>query len=41
MINQNKILKFEIFSIVFVSILGTLLHFAFEWSGNEPFVRHF
>lgn len=32
---NNKILKqFEIWSAVFTIIFGTLLHFAFEWSGG-------
>lgn len=39
--NQNKIIKFEIFSIIFVSILGTLLHFTFQWSNNNNFVAAF
>ena len=39
--NQKTILKFEIFSIIFVSILGTLLHFTFEWSGKNLFVGVF
>lgn len=34
--NKSKIIKFQIFSVIFVSILGTLLHFTYEWSnGNE------
>lgn len=33
-----KILKFQIFSVVFVWILGTLLHFTYEWSNNNLFV---
>ena len=39
--NQKKILKFEIFSIVFVSVLGVILHFAFEWSNQNPLVGIF
>lgn len=35
MINKNFILKFQIFSIIFTWILGTLLHFTYEWSGNN------
>lgn len=38
---EEKILKFTIFSIVFVSILGTLLHFAFKWSNYNMFVAAF
>lgn len=39
--NKKAILKFQIFSIIFVSILGTLLHFAFEWSGENKIVATF
>lgn len=39
--NQKKILKFEIFSIIFVSILGIILHFAFDWSNGTPVVGPF
>lgn len=38
---KNKILKFTIFSGIFVMILGTLLHFTYEWSGNNAFVASF
>ena len=41
MSNVKKILKFEIFSIIFVSILGTLLHFAYEWSNYNIIVSAF
>lgn len=39
--NLKKILKFEIFSIIFVSILGTLLHFTFDWSNSNLLVGTF
>ena len=39
--NLKKILKFEVFSIVFVSILGTLLHFTFDWSNSNLIVGTF
>ena len=39
--NQEKILKFVIFSVIFVSALGTLLHFIFEWSNGNLFVGVF
>ncbi len=39
--NSNKILKYQIFSAIFAIILGTLLHFAYEWSGNNAFVGSF
>ena len=35
---KNIILKFIIFSGIFVMILGTLLHFTYEWSGNNQFI---
>ena len=38
---KNKILKFTIFSGIFVMILGTLLHFTYEWSVNNTFVASF
>lgn len=39
--NQEKIIKFTLFSIVFVAILGTLLHFTFKWSNNNWLVGAF
>lgn len=39
--NQNKLIKFQIFSAIFAIVLGSLLHFAFEWFGNNPFVGAF
>jgi hypothetical protein len=35
---MNKILKWELFGILFVFLLGALLHFFFEWSGDSPIV---
>lgn len=35
------LLKFEIISFIFVSILGTLLHFTYEWSNNNSFIGLF
>ena len=36
---DNKyILKFQIFSVIFAIILGTLLHFTYEWSNNNQIV---
>lgn len=31
MIKENKILKFEIITSIIASIIGTLLHFTYEW----------
>lgn len=39
--NQSKIFKFEIFSIIFTFVLGTLLHFTFEWSNSNSLVGAF
>ena len=41
MTNQKQILKFQIFSIIFTMVLGTLLHFTYEWSNYNPFVAAF
>ena len=39
--NQSKIFKFKFFSIIFVFILGTLLHFTFEWSNQNAIIGSF
>lgn len=39
--NQEKLLKYQIFSAIFAIILGTLLHFTFDWSGNNILVGAF
>lgn len=33
---NNKLKTFQIVGIIFTVILGTLLHFVYEWSGNHP-----
>lgn len=38
---MNKILKYEIFSLVFVSIFGVLLHFLYDWSNYSLLVSLF
>ncbi len=38
---NKKILNYQIVSVVFVSILGTLLHFTFDWSNGNYFVGAF
>lgn len=35
---KSRILKWEIFGIVFVFLAGALLHFVFEWSGESRIV---
>lgn len=39
--DKNSILRFQIFSTILTMILGTLLHFTFEWSNYNPFVALF
>ncbi len=39
--DKNKIRNYQIFSVIFTFILGTLLHFVFEWSGENVFVASF
>lgn len=36
-----SIKNFQIFSAIFVMILGTLLHFTYEWSGGNLFIAAF
>ena len=38
---KKNFLKFQIFSIILEFILGTLLHFTFEWSNNNLVVASF
>ena len=38
---KNKLMGFEIFSIIFVVFLGTLLHFTYELSNNNMLVGLF
>lgn len=39
--NKNKIKNYQIFSVIFVCILGTLLHFTYELSGKNSVVGLF
>lgn len=39
--NSNRLIKYQIFSAVFAIILGTILHFTYEWSGNNAFIGAF
>ena len=39
--SKNKLLKFQIFSVIFTWILGTLLHFTYEWSNENVIVAAF
>ena len=38
---MKKIVRFQIISFIVVCIVGTLLHFTFEWSGNNRIVAAF
>lgn len=41
MSNKIYLIRFQIFSAIFVIILGTLLHFTYNWSKNNWFVGVF
>ena len=38
---NKKLLKLQIIGFVFVSVLGTLNHFVFKWSGNNKIIALF
>ena len=38
---KNKILRFQIYCVIFTAILGTLLHFTYEWSNENRIVGFF
>jgi len=38
---KKTILRYELFGMLFISLLGGLLHFTFEWSGYQPIVSVF
>ena len=38
---MNRIKKYQIFSIVFTFVLGTILHFTYDWLGKNPVVGAF
>lgn len=37
---MNKLKRYTIYGIIFTLITGTLLHFAYEWSGNNHIVGY-
>ena len=39
--SKNKLLKFQIFSVIFTWILGMLLHFTYEWLNENIIVAAF
>lgn len=41
MLKRNNLLKFEIFSTIFIIIIGALLHFTYEWSNNNLLIGAF
>lgn len=38
---KRKIFKLELVGFIFIVLAGSLLHFVFEWSGNNPVVAIF
>ena len=40
-VKEDKLIKSQLIVILFSLILGTLLHFTYEWSGNNLFVGSF
>ena len=41
MTNRSNLIKFQIFSAIFVIIIGTILHFTYTWSKNNSLVGLF
>lgn len=39
--NKIRIRNFQIFSTIFVFVLGTLLHFVYDWSGQNQIIGAF
>ena len=39
--NKNKIRNYQIFSCIFVFILGSLLHFTYDWSNGNSIIATF
>ena len=39
--NQTKLKNYQIISTIFAVVLGTLLHFTFEWFGNNEIIAAF
>ena len=39
--NKRKVIIYQIFSVIFLFILGTLLHFTFNWSNQNSIVALF
>jgi len=41
MLENRSIFWYELVGVVFIILLGSMLHFTFEWSGNQPIVGVF
>ena len=39
--SKNTLLRFQIFSVIFTWILGTILHFTYDWSNKNAIVGAF
>lgn len=39
--SKNTLLRFQIFSVIFTWILGTILHFTYDWSNQNAIVGAF
>jgi hypothetical protein len=39
--DRKSVLIYELIGMVFIILLGSVLHFTFEWSGNQPIVGVF
>lgn len=39
--NKIKIKNYQVFSVIFTFIIGTILHFTYSWSGNNKIVALF
>lgn len=39
--NKTKIRRYQIFSVLFTFVLGTLFHFTYKWSGENQAVALF
>ncbi|MGD9130886.1 MAG: DUF6512 family protein [Candidatus Bathyarchaeota archaeon] len=40
-VQKETILRYELFGMLFIILLGSVLHFTFEWSGYNPIVGAF
>ncbi|MDD2482183.1 MAG: DUF6512 family protein [Lutispora sp.] len=40
-LRRKEVLKWQILSVLWVIIVGSVLHFTYEWSGNSPIVGAF